>query len=248
VSSSPLRSSSGTPPETPKIRFSACCSGPTVGTAGTLRDTPGRPARPTPSVSSGSSGYPKLRAMSTILDFISFVSIQLSGLPQLPCFTHARTIANTTALSLHLLVVAMVNLDTVRQTNAGLAKRESLTAVFVGGTNGIGQYSAHALTTSYGKGGKGLRIYIVGRSEKAGEEIVSDLRNISKSGYFQFIRAEDAALLKDVDRISAAIITAEEAASQTPKIDLLVMTQGYLNFARKGTFMSQPRRIGGFPC
>ena len=133
----------------------------------------------------------------------------------------------------------MVALDTVRQANAALTKRESLTAVFVGATTGIGEYSARALTNSYGQGGKGLRIYIVGRNERAAEAIISDLRQVSKSGHFQFVRANSAALLKDVDRVSAEIIKAEEAASQTPKIDLLVMTQGYLTFARKGTTISQ---------
>jgi NAD(P)-dependent dehydrogenase (short-subunit alcohol dehydrogenase family) len=141
----------------------------------------------------------------------------------------------------------MVTLDTVRSANAALAKCESLTAVFVGATTGIGEYSVRALTNSYGKGGKGLRIYIVGRNERAAEAIISELRQVSKSGDFRFVRANSVALLKDVDRISAEIIKLEEAASQTAKIDLLVMTQGTLTFSRKGREKTPFDFSSGYP-
>ncbi|KAH8799832.1 hypothetical protein F5884DRAFT_868967 [Xylogone sp. PMI_703] len=127
----------------------------------------------------------------------------------------------------------MVHLDTVRSSNAKFSKRESLVAVFVGGTQGIGEFAIRALTAAYGVSGKGLRLYIVGRNEAAAQKIISDCRAACPMGRFQFVHAKDAALLKDVDRISAEIIKAEELASKTPRIDLLVMTQGYLAFEKR---------------
>jgi NAD(P)-dependent dehydrogenase (short-subunit alcohol dehydrogenase family) len=131
----------------------------------------------------------------------------------------------------------MVQLAIVRECNATLANRESLVAVFVGGTQGIGEYSIRALTAAYGKSGGKLRLYIVGRNEAAAAKIISDSQQICPSGTFQFVRANDIALLKDVDRVCVEIMELEKKASETPKVDILVMTQGYLAFEeRQGKF------------
>jgi hypothetical protein len=51
------------------------------------------------------------------------------------------------------------------------------------------------------------------------------------AGHFEFVKANDLALLKDVDDVCARIISAEEAASGkgNAKIDILVMTQANLS-------------------
>jgi NAD(P)-dependent dehydrogenase (short-subunit alcohol dehydrogenase family) len=115
----------------------------------------------------------------------------------------------------------MVHLDVVRSCNAALVKSQPLVAVFTGGTAGIGSYAARALA-AHAKDGRGLRLYIV------------------STGQFRFVQTDDLALLKNVDRVCAEIIRSEQEAAttgETPRIDLLIMTQGCLAFERKGIYM-----------
>lgn len=134
----------------------------------------------------------------------------------------------------------MVTLATVREVNTALVKRQSVVAVFVGGTAGIGEFGARGLAKTHSEQGKGLRIYIVGRNTKAAERIIADCRQLCPQGQFIFVPAKDLALLKDVDRVCKNLIAREheEAAKvgQVAKIDFLVMTQGLLNLTRKGTW------------
>lgn len=132
----------------------------------------------------------------------------------------------------------MVSLDIVRKTNAALVKRQSLVAVFIGGTAGIGEFGALGLAKTHGNEGRGLRVYIVGRNQSAAERIIATCIQLCPNGQFTFVAAENLALLKDVDRVCANISARErdEAArsGQEPRIDFLVMTQGALNLKRKG--------------
>jgi len=129
-----------------------------------------------------------------------------------------------------LMSGAGIPLDTVRATNAEFVKRQPLVAVFVGGTSGIGEYSVLALARTHGTSGKGLRVYIVGRNERAAERTFEECRRVCPSGNFEFVKANDLALMKDVDDVCARLIKAEETASGKAKIDILVMTQAYLAF------------------
>lgn len=138
----------------------------------------------------------------------------------------------------------MVHLDVVRSSNASLVKNQPLVAVFVGGTSGIGEYAVRALAATHANHGEGLRLYIVGRNEDAATKIISDCLKLCQSGQFRFVRADDLSLLRDVDRVCAEIIKAEQEENEggTLRVDLLVMTQGYLAFeSRKGTYII-------FPC
>lgn len=133
----------------------------------------------------------------------------------------------------------MVSLDVVRSCNAALVKAQPLVAIFVGSTAGIGEYSVRALAATHANSGKGLRLYIVGRNEGAAKAIISDCSKVCPTGQFQFVRANDLALLNDVDRVCAEIIQAEEteakAAGGTARVDFLSMTQGCLIFdGRRG--------------
>ncbi|KAI9727612.1 MAG: hypothetical protein M1834_008052 [Cirrosporium novae-zelandiae] len=133
----------------------------------------------------------------------------------------------------------MVHLDIVHACNAILVETQPLVAVFVGGTSGIGECSVRALTATHANRGKGLRLYIVGRNNDAAEKIISDCLEVCPTGQFRFVRANDLSLLKDVDRVCAEIVQAEGEANTTggiPRVDLLVMTQGYLSLeSRKET-------------
>lgn len=105
----------------------------------------------------------------------------------------------------------MVSLDAVHSCNSTLVKTQPLVAVFVGSTAGIGEYSVRALAAAHADHRKGLRLYIVGRNESAAKAIVSDCSKVCPTGQFRFVRANDLALLNDVDCVCAEIIQAEEA-------------------------------------
>ncbi|KAK9321583.1 hypothetical protein V1517DRAFT_170511 [Lipomyces orientalis] len=127
----------------------------------------------------------------------------------------------------------MVHIEVVRSCNSTLVKKQPLVAVFVGGTAGIGESSVRALAATHSVQGKGLRLYIVGRNADAAEKIISDCVRICPVGQFRFVPAEDLALLKDVDRVCAEIVRAEENENkygETARLDILVMSQGYISF------------------
>lgn len=140
----------------------------------------------------------------------------------------------------------MVTLDIVRAANARLVQSHPLVAVIVGGTSGIGEYTARQLASTVGKqSGKGLRLYIVGRNKAAADKIISDCANDCPQGAFRFIQATDLSLLKDVDRVCKELTKAEEEGAQKPnsgpaRIDFLVMTQGFISFS--------PHRKSISPC
>ena len=125
---------------------------------------------------------------------------------------------------------AMVALSIVQSSNASLVATQPLVAVFVGGTSGIGSHTIRALAaTCSNERNPALRVYIIGRNAKAAEEIISDCQKICPSGQFHFIRANDLALMKDVDLVCADLILNEEKEAKvtggTPRIDILVMSQ-----------------------
>ena len=137
----------------------------------------------------------------------------------------------------------MVKLDVVRKCNAALVKSQPLVAVFPGGTSGIGKYAVHTLAETHSKDGAGLRVYLVGRKQNAAEEIIVDCQTACPNGQFRFIKAQDLSLLEDVDRVSDEIMQAEEQEAKRTggkaRIDMLVMSQGVLDFApRNGEFSS----------
>lgn len=129
----------------------------------------------------------------------------------------------------------MVQLDVVRDYDNALLKKQSVTAVFVGGTSGIGEYSLRALASMHGTSGQGLRVYLVGRNEKAASTIINDCRKECPVGEFRFVRTNDLANLREVDRVCKEIVGIEEArAGEKPAcIDLLVLTQAYFAFGGK---------------
>ena len=134
----------------------------------------------------------------------------------------------------------MVTIERLRAANASFFRQRSLVGVFVGGTSGLGEYSIRALAKLYG-GEKqlGLRVYVVGRSSSAASKIIADCSRICPRGIFTFVQADDLASLPEVDRISAKVLALEQEHHQndTPRIDLLLMTQGRVLFGpRQGQY------------
>ncbi|KAJ5675076.1 Short-chain dehydrogenase/reductase SDR [Penicillium maclennaniae] len=90
-----------------------------------------------------------------------------------------------------------------------------LVAVFVGATNGIGEYPLKESSRHAQK----LRVYFVGRSQGAGDHIAKECQELSPRGEFIFIKA-DVSLLKTVDEVCREIYSKEKT------INLLFLTCG----------------------
>ncbi|CRG82998.1 hypothetical protein PISL3812_00346 [Talaromyces islandicus] len=121
----------------------------------------------------------------------------------------------------------MVSLSAVQTSNARIAATLSTTpvAVSIGATSGIGQpgllqYSQHTAPQN-------PRVYVVGRSQPAADEILQQLRSIKPDGTaeYVFIKA-DVSLLRQVDKVCKQIKEKENA------INLLVLSQGTLEMSQ----------------
>ncbi len=139
----------------------------------------------------------------------------------------------------------MVKLAVVQATNKAFVTSQPLVAVFPGGTSGIGEYAVRALAKTHGKDGKGLRAYIAGRNQSAAEKIIADCQTACPNGQFRFVQVQDLSLLNDVERVSDEIMELETAAAKAagtqPRIDILIMTQGILDFKPRNGECSIPR-------
>jgi hypothetical protein len=136
----------------------------------------------------------------------------------------------------------MVNMDTVYAANQDLVQRQSLVAVFAGGSGGIGALSLTALASTVAKHqGKGLRAYIIGRDTLAAEEVIAECRELCPTGQYYFIGINDYALIKDVDGACEELIQAETRnaalANERARIDYLMLSHGGpLFLPRQGLF------------
>jgi hypothetical protein len=128
----------------------------------------------------------------------------------------------------------MANMDTVHNINQDLVQRQSLVAVFSGGSGGIGALSLKALAATASKvDGKGLRAYIIGRSASAAQE------TLCPKGQYHFIKIEDYALISDVDAACEELIKVETQnaalTNERVRIDYLMLSHGGALFLpRKG--------------
>lgn len=111
----------------------------------------------------------------------------------------------------------MVTLTDIQASNARIATAlpPGLVAVFVGATNGIGEYSLK----EFARHARQPRVYFVGRSQEAGDRIAAECRQLNSEGEFIFIKA-DVSLLKNVDDVCRNI------ASKEKRINLLFLTCG----------------------
>ncbi|KAI5194677.1 hypothetical protein E4T39_08548 [Aureobasidium subglaciale] len=123
----------------------------------------------------------------------------------------------------------MVKLGTITAANAEFIKQQSLTAVFVGATSGIGEFTVRELYKTHGKLGPGLRVILVGRNAKAAHTIIDDCKSLYSSSEFHFVQLDDLSLLRSVDQACEKIKTILNAIDN-PSIDLLIQSQGKVEF------------------
>ncbi|THY44393.1 hypothetical protein D6C98_08215 [Aureobasidium pullulans] len=124
--------------------------------------------------------------------------------------------------------MAKTSLASAIAVNDKWSKARPLTAVFVGATSGIGEYTIRSLAAHYGKSTQGLCLFLVGRTKTAASAILSDCRKLCPSGEFHFVQASDLSLIRDVDVACEEIkkLVGESSASKgaVACIDLLVMS------------------------
>jgi NAD(P)-dependent dehydrogenase (short-subunit alcohol dehydrogenase family) len=111
----------------------------------------------------------------------------------------------------------MVALDHIRASNSSLKSLPAnLVAVFVGGTSGIGLYTARELVRNT----VSPHIYLIGRNQTEASKIIQELKGINSSSEVSFIQ-KDVSLLKNVDEACREIKLKEK------QVNLLFMTCGY---------------------
>ena len=115
---------------------------------------------------------------------------------------------------------SMVNLASVRVSNAHIKLTAPLVAVLVGGTSGIGRATLLELATIASRG-KGLKVYIVTRHASSQHDLIDALRIASgdRSTTFNLLEGQ-ASLLGDVHRLCDEIAQYEES------IDMLWLSAG----------------------
>lgn len=97
----------------------------------------------------------------------------------------------------------------------------NLTAVFVGATSGIGLGALRAFAKH--TSGASPTIYIVGRSQKSLDTLSNSISELNPSAKLITVQANDLTLIKDAQD------AAKQIATSADKVDLLIMTPGYLS-------------------
>lgn len=97
-----------------------------------------------------------------------------------------------------------------------------LIAVFVGATNGIGLGALKA----FAKHMDSPTIYIVGRSLPRLERLITELKGLNNIATIFPVIAKDLTLVKDAE------MAVKEISATAKKVDILIMSPGYLTFSR----------------
>jgi NAD(P)-dependent dehydrogenase (short-subunit alcohol dehydrogenase family) len=118
--------------------------------------------------------------------------------------------------------------STIHTTIQGLCAGPPLVVAIIGGTSGIGSYIAKAFASVYRNSKSKLRVYIIGRNASRAEALLAQVRSTSPGSEWRFIKANDLALMSDVDAVCTQINKSEEQEPLNggePRIDMLYMTQ-----------------------
>lgn len=115
----------------------------------------------------------------------------------------------------------MVSYTAVKKSNDSIATAlpPRLVAVFIGATNGIGEYTLK----QFARCTKLPRVYFVGRSQEAGSRIEEECKKLNPDGNFTFIKA-DTSLIRNVDDVCQNLKSKEKV------INLLFLSTGTLDF------------------
>ncbi|MCJ1402181.1 hypothetical protein MMC11_005401 [Xylographa trunciseda] len=118
----------------------------------------------------------------------------------------------------------MVSLEIIESSNDRIRSTlpAGLVAVFVGGTNGVGETTVR----QFAKHAAQPRLYIVGRSQAAGDRITAECRALNPEGTFVFLQ-RDTSLMRNVDEICNELARKEEV------VNLLFLTVGTLQVGIK---------------
>jgi NAD(P)-dependent dehydrogenase (short-subunit alcohol dehydrogenase family) len=113
----------------------------------------------------------------------------------------------------------MVALPEVQSSNSRIASAlpPGLVAVFVGGTNGIGE----TMLKQFAKHARKPRVYFIGRSQEAGDRIAAECKALNSDGEYIFVKA-DTSLIRNVDDICRDIEANEKS------VNLLFLSTGSL--------------------
>lgn len=115
----------------------------------------------------------------------------------------------------------MVAFSEVKAANEALSKtHDSLTAVLVGATAGIGLATLKAFAKHIPR----PKALIIGRSQSKIEPELQNLKSINPNGEYIFFEA-DVSLIKNIDAVC------EQIKKQADSVDLLFTSQGYISFA-----------------
>ena len=114
-----------------------------------------------------------------------------------------------------------VPLSDILANNTSLSSTEAkdLTAVFVGGTAGIGLGALQTLVKDTTK----PTVYIVGRSLSKLDTLVAELKKSNENAILVPVHAPDLTHVRDAQRAAA------EIARQVKRVDLLIMSPGYVS-------------------
>ena len=116
----------------------------------------------------------------------------------------------------------MVAISEIRSANAALKKtHDSLAAVFVGATSGIGLATLQSFADHIPK----PKAIIVGRSRSKFQPELEILQELNPNGEFIFLET-DISLIKNIDAVGKEI----EKLLPSGGLDLLFTSQGYISF------------------
>ncbi len=115
----------------------------------------------------------------------------------------------------------MVSLSDTQSSNSHISSSlpPGLVAVFVGGTNGIGETSLK----QFAKHVHQPRVYVIGRSQEAADRIIAECKMLNPEGEYMFVKA-DTSLIQNVDDVCRDIKIKEKT------INLLFLSTGTLTF------------------
>jgi len=118
----------------------------------------------------------------------------------------------------------MPSLSIARAQNAKLkeAIRQPVTALFIGGTSGIGQNIAFKLASNVAS----PHIVVSGRNAQSGEATVARLREINQEGKYEF-QPIDVSLMGNVKDF------VKDFSSRNQKLNYLVISSGFLSTAAR---------------
>lgn len=122
----------------------------------------------------------------------------------------------------------MVSLSEIRASNAQISEASTpRSAVFVGGTAGIGKAALAALVSQKTP----VKLYIIGRNETSHKQFLQNLQQSNSQAEIVFLEGQ-VTLLTEVKRLCIEIKSREKS------IDLLFLSAGFLPFTgRQGIYL-----------